>query len=76
MSLCLESSVGGACPLTVSLYDPNGTTTMGGECGGLTVVSFSVSSPNPVRDEVTGWKFFTDESLTLITSALHYMSRK
>jgi hypothetical protein len=42
----------------------------------LTVVSFSVSSPNPVRDEVTGWKFFTDESLTLIISALHTMSRK
>jgi len=69
MSLGLEPSIGSACPLVDQLM----STCKGGE---LTVVSFSVSSPNPVRDEVTGWKFFTDESLTLILSALYYMLSK
>lgn len=44
-------------------------------CESLTVVSFSVSSPKPVREEVTGWKFLTAESLLLISSA-HTLTAK
>lgn len=51
MSFSLESFVGSACPLIISIV----LIRLGRERGGgLTVVSFSVSSPNPVRDEVTG----------------------